>query len=80
MPSNRPSRQSFLSLTDSGNLSLVCELAGFRNFPIQTLVPDLLLRFGFHSELAGVDIRDRAPHAVVSLTTIERFLYALPKF
>ena len=46
----------------------------------RALVPDLLRRFGFHSELAGVDIRDRAPHAVVSLTTIERFLYALPKF
>ena len=32
MPSKPPSRQLFLGRTGSGNLSLVCELAVFRNF------------------------------------------------
>ena len=38
-------------------------------------VPDLLLRFGFHAELAGVDVGDSSPHPV-GLAAIERFLNA----
>ena len=42
-------------------------------------VPDLLLRFGLHTKLPGVDVGDRAPHPVVGLTAVKRFLHALPQ-
>jgi hypothetical protein len=42
-----------------------------------TFVPDLLLRFGLHAEFPGVDIGDRAPHPVVGLSAVERFLHVL---
>ena len=44
------------------------------------LVPDLLLRFGLHAELARIHVRNGPPHAVVvSLASIQRFLNTLAK-
>ena len=39
-----------------------------------THVPDLLLRLGFHPEIAGGDVGDGLRHAVVGLAAIEHFL------
>ena len=42
-------------------------------------VPNLLLRLGFHAELARIDVGDGTPHTVVGLATIEGLLHALSK-
>ena len=45
-----------------------------------TIVPDLLLRFGFYPEFAGIDIGNGSSHAMIRLAAIKRLLDALPEY